>query len=68
MRFVVLLVMVAALFVVAGPVLVMPAVAGDTDVCVKGIGDEKIAACTRSINSRFNWPVLPPRIHPLMAL
>src|SRR5215470_6758239 len=51
MRFLVLLVGLVALFVVAGPVLVLPAVAGDADPCVKGTGDEKIAACTRSINS-----------------
>jgi tetratricopeptide (TPR) repeat protein len=48
MRFLVLPVGVAALFVIAGPVLVA---AGDADVCAKGTGDEKIAACTRSINS-----------------
>jgi tetratricopeptide (TPR) repeat protein len=51
MRFLVLLVGVAALFVIPGPVLVLPAVAGDADACVKGTGDEKIAVCTRSINS-----------------
>src|SRR6516164_9566752 len=51
MRFLVRLVGLAALFVIAGPVLVLPAVAGDADACVKGTGDEKIAACTRSINS-----------------
>jgi hypothetical protein len=48
MRFLVLPVGVAAFFVIAGPVLVA---AGDADVCAKGTGDEKIAACTRSINS-----------------
>jgi len=41
MRFLVLPVGVAALFVIAGPVLVA---AGDADVCAKGTGDEKIAA------------------------
>ena len=51
MRFLVLLVGVAALFVNATPVLVSPAIAGDADACVKGTGDDKIAACTRSINS-----------------
>jgi hypothetical protein len=51
MRFLVLLVGVAALFGNATPVLVSPAIAGDADACVKGTGDEKIAACTRSINS-----------------
>ena len=51
MRFLVLLFGVAALFMVADPVLVLPALAGDADACVKGTGDEKIAACTRSINS-----------------
>ena len=51
MRFLVLLFGVAALFMVADPVLVLPAAAGGADECVKGTGDEKIAACTRSINS-----------------
>ena len=51
MRFLVLPVGVAALFAIAGPVLVLPAAAGDADACAKGAGDEKIAACTRSINS-----------------
>src|ERR1700686_1154372 len=51
MRSLVLLLGVAALFVIAGPALVLPAIAGDADVCVKGTGDEKIAGCTRSINS-----------------
>ena len=51
MRFLVLLFGVAALFMVADPVLVLPALAGDADACVKGTGDEKIAACTHSINS-----------------
>ena len=51
MRFLVLLFGVAASFMVADPVLVLPAVAGGADECVKGTGDEKIAACTRSINS-----------------
>src|SRR5215475_2117523 len=51
MPFLVLSVGVTMLFVIAGPVLVLPAVAADADVCVKGTGDEKLAACTRSINS-----------------
>src|SRR6516225_5399647 len=51
MRFLVRLFGVTALFMVADPVLVLPALAGDADACVKGTGDEKIAACTHSINS-----------------
>ena len=51
MRFLVLLVGMVALSMFAGPVLVLPAAAGDADACAKGAGDEKIAACTRSINS-----------------
>ena len=51
MRSLVLLLGVVALVVIAGPVLALPAIAGDADVCVKGAGDERIAACTRSINS-----------------
>jgi hypothetical protein len=38
-RFLVLLAGVAVLFVIAGPVLVLPAVAGDADACTKGTGD-----------------------------
>ena len=57
MRFLVLLVGVAVLFVIVGPVLVLPAVAGDADACAKGTGDEKIEACTRSINFGL-WRVL----------
>src|SRR5215475_13707538 len=51
MRFLVLLFGVTALFLIGAPVLVLPALAGDADACVKGTGDEKLAACTRSINS-----------------
>src|SRR5580704_10711645 len=59
MRFSVLLVGVAALFLVAGPGLVSRAVADDIDTCVKGTGDEQIAACTRAINSgRWRGPGL----------
>jgi len=53
MRFSVLLVGIAALFVVAGPVLVSRAVADDVDTCVYGNGDEKIAACTSAIRPRL---------------
>ena len=53
MRFLVLLVGMVALSMFVGPVLVLPADAGDADACAKGSGDEKIAACTRSINSGF---------------
>jgi len=53
MRFLVLLVGMVALSMFVGPVLVLPADAGDADACAKGAGDEKIAACTRSINSGF---------------
>jgi tetratricopeptide (TPR) repeat protein len=53
MRFLVLLVGMVALSMFVSPVLVLPADAGDADACAKGAGDEKIAACTRSINSGF---------------
>jgi hypothetical protein len=59
MRFLVLLVGMVALSMFAGPVLVLPAVAGDADPCAKRAGDGKIAACTRSINSgRWTRPNL----------
>jgi len=44
--------LIVALLVVSAPLLVRPAVADDADTCWKGTGEERIAACTRAINSR----------------
>jgi tetratricopeptide (TPR) repeat protein len=55
MRLSVWLVSVVAPFLVAGPILVSQAVADDADTCTRGSGEERIAACTRLINSdRFH--------------
>ena len=55
MRFLVLLVGMVALSMFAGPVLALPAVAGDADACVKGTGDEKIAATPRHLGARIGF-------------
>jgi hypothetical protein len=52
MRFSVLLVGIAAFFVVAGPVLVSQAAADDATTCMKAGGDDAIAACTLVIQNR----------------
>ena len=41
----------AALFFSVAPVSIFAALADDADTCVKGSGDEKIAACTAAIES-----------------
>src|SRR6266446_1175590 len=51
MRFSVPLVSVIGCFVVAGSMWMSRAVAGDADKCLNGSGDEKLAACTRAIDS-----------------
>src|ERR1700681_4467269 len=51
-RFSVLLIGMAALFVVAGPVLVSRAVADDAQTCKNASGEVAIAACTRVIENR----------------
>jgi tetratricopeptide (TPR) repeat protein len=52
-----LLISTIALSVVAGLVLLSRAVADDLETCVSATGDEKIAACTRAIDSgRWQGP------------
>jgi len=51
MRFLILLIGVAALFVVAGPLPMSHALADDVDTCATVTSDEAIAACTRAISS-----------------
>jgi hypothetical protein len=51
MRLSVLLVGVSAVLTLASPISLSPAVADEGATCVNGNGDERIAACTRAINS-----------------
>jgi hypothetical protein len=51
MRSLTVLVLVAALYIAAGPVFVSRAVADDLDTCAAVAGEEAIAACTRAISS-----------------
>jgi lipoprotein NlpI len=59
MRISAMVVGLAAVFVVAGPVLVPRAVADDMDACRRVSGEEAIAACSRAIGSgRWRGPDL----------
>jgi len=51
MRSLRVLVLMAALYIAAGPVFVSRAVADDLDTCAAVAGEEAIAACTRAISS-----------------
>jgi tetratricopeptide (TPR) repeat protein len=51
MRLPVLMFVGSAFLVLAGLIPAWRAVADDGELCVKGAGDEQIAACTRAINS-----------------
>ena len=50
----------AALFFSVAPVSIFAALADDADTCVKGSGDEKIAACTAAIESANGKAVISP--------
>jgi lipoprotein NlpI len=59
MRISAVVVGLAAVFVVAGPVLVSRAVADDVDTCRRASGEAAISACTRAIGSgRWRGPDL----------
>ncbi len=59
MRFHALVIGLTVLFVFVGPLSPARAAADDADTCVHGAGDEKIAACTRAMNSgRWHGPGL----------